>query len=201
MEIEGRLVGEHIHVVVVDVHAVGHLLDDDATGAIADEPVQQGFLLAGHDLGDEGHVLQGFLDLIHGIEVTGHPQREFEGGYVDGAVDRLMGEGGVAGEVKPRDGQSVLVGAVEIHRLVGHDHADANHRIRFGLSLGSEHIVILVGTRGDQNGLSVGEAPVEITAEIHVSFRIGETDASAHNGLLPFACHLPVDAFMVPSAF
>ena len=98
---------------MVHMHAVRHLFDDDAALAVADDPMQQRLLLAGHDLGDEGHVLQRLLDFVDGIEIACHPQREFEGRDVVGAFDRLMHELRVAGEIQSRDGQTMLVGAVE----------------------------------------------------------------------------------------
>ena len=61
MEAKRRLVGQHVYVVMVHMHAVRHLFDDDAALAVADDPMQQRLLLAGHDLGDEGHVLQRLL--------------------------------------------------------------------------------------------------------------------------------------------
>ena len=82
MEVEGRLIGEHIHIVMMNMHAISHLLDDDATGAIANEPVQQGLLLAGHDLRNERHVLQRLFDFVDTVEIACHPQREFESGDV-----------------------------------------------------------------------------------------------------------------------
>ena len=93
-----------------------------------------------------------------------------------------MREGGVSGEVQSGDGQAVLVGAIEIHGTIGHNHAHADHRIRLALAFG---IVIPVASRSDQNGLAVGEAPVEITAEICVSLIVGETNTSAHMDSLP----------------
>ena len=54
---------------MVHMHAVRHLFDDDAALAVADDPMQQRLLLAGHDLGDEGHVLQRLLDFVDGIEI------------------------------------------------------------------------------------------------------------------------------------
>ena len=174
MEVEGRLIGEHIHIVMMNMHAISHLLDDDATGAIANEPVQQGLLLAGHDLRNERHV-----------EIACHPQREFESGDVFGSLDRFVREGGVSGEVQSGDGQAVLVGAIEIHGAIGHNHAHADHRIRLALAFGPIRIVIPVASRSDQNGLAVGEAPVEITAEICVSLIVGETNTSAHMDSLP----------------
>ena len=185
MEVESRLVGEHIHIVMMNVHAVGHLLDDDASGAVTNEPVQQGLLLAGHDLRNERHVLQRFFDFVDTVEIARHPQREFEGSDVFGSFDRLVRKGGVSGEVQSGNGQAMLVGAVEIHGAVGHDHAHADHRIRFALAFGPIHIVVLVASRSDQNGLAVGEAPVEITAEIRVSLIVGETNTSAHMDSLP----------------
>ena len=77
--------GQHVYVVMVHMHAVRHLFDDDAALAVADDPMQQRLLLAGHDLGDEGHVLQRLLDFVDGIEIACHPQREFEGRDVVGA--------------------------------------------------------------------------------------------------------------------
>ena len=47
MEVEGRLVGEHVSIVMMNVHAVGHLLDDNASVAVTSKPVQQGLLLPG----------------------------------------------------------------------------------------------------------------------------------------------------------
>ena len=169
----------------MNMHAVSHLLDDDAAVFITNKPVQQGFLLAGHDLRNERHFLQRLFDFVDTVEIARHPQREFEGSDVFGSFDRLVREGGVSGEVQSGDGQAVLVGAIEIHGTVGHDHAHADHRIRFALAFGPIHIVVPVASRSDQNGLAVGEAPVEITAEIHVSLIVGETNTSAHMDSLP----------------
>ena len=185
MKVEGRLVGKHVHIVMMNVHAVSHLLDDDAAGAVTNEPVQQGFLLAGHDLRNERHVLQRLFDFVDSIEIARHPQREFESGDVFGSFDRLVHKGGVPREVQSGNGQTMLVGAVEIHGAVDHDHAHADHRIRFAFTFGPIHIVVLVASRSDQNGLAVGEAPVEITAEIHVSLIVGETNTSAHMDSFP----------------
>ena len=47
MEAKRRLVGQHVYVVMVHMHAVRHLFDDDAALAVADDPMQQRLLLAG----------------------------------------------------------------------------------------------------------------------------------------------------------
>ena len=117
--------------------------------------MQQRLLLAGHDLGDEGHVLQRLLDFVDGIEIACHPQREFEGRDVVGAFDRLMHELRVAGEIQSRDGQTMLVGAVEIHRTVGHDHAHADHRVRHGFAARAEHVVVVVAAWSGQDAFAV----------------------------------------------
>ena len=101
MEVERRLIGQHIDVIMMHVHAIGHLLDDDAALAVADEPVQQRLLLSRHDLGDERHVPERLLDLVDGVEITRHPQRKFERGDVFRAFDRFVDERGVAGKFKP----------------------------------------------------------------------------------------------------
>ena len=144
MEAKRRLVGQHVYVVMVHMHAVRHLFDDDAALAVA-----------GHDLGDEGHVLQRLLDFVDGIEIACHPQREFEGRDVVGAFDRLMHELRVAGEIQSRDGQTMLVGAVEIHRTVGHDHAHADHRVRRGFAARAEHVVVVVAAWSGQDAFAV----------------------------------------------
>ena len=155
MEVEGRLVGEHVHIVMMNVHAVRHLLDDDASGAVTNEPVQQGFLLSRHDLGDERHVPERLLDLVDGVEITRHPQRKFERGDVFRAFDRFVDERGVAGEIQAGDGQTMFIGAVEIHRPIGHDHTHADHRVRLRLAARTKHRVIVVAARSNQDGLPI----------------------------------------------
>ena len=92
---------------------------------------------------------------VDGIEIACHPQREFEGRDVVGAFDRLMHELRVAGEIQSRDGQTMLVGAVEIHRTVGHDHAHADHRVRRGFAARAEHVVVVVAAWSGQDAFAV----------------------------------------------
>ncbi len=198
MEIEGRLVREHVHVIVMDVHAIGHLLDDDAALPITDEPMQQGLLLSGNDLRDKRHVFQRFLDFVNGVEIARDPQREFERGDVLRPFDRLMCKRRIAREIQSGNRQAVFVGAVEIHWAICHDHAHAQYRVRFILALRAECVIVVVAARCGQDGLSVGEAPIKVATEIHVAVIVGETDASAHNELpsirMEFAVCLMVSA-------
>ena len=155
MEVERRLIGQHIDVIMMHVHAIGHLLDDDAALAVADEPVQQRLLLSRHDLGDERHVPERLLDLVDGVEITRHPQRKFERGDVFRAFDRFVDERGIAGEIQAGDGQTMFIGAVEIHRPIGHDHTHADHRVRLRLAARTKHRVIVVAARSNQDGLPI----------------------------------------------
>ena len=155
MPVEGRLVGEHVHVVVVDVHAIGHLLDDDAASSVADEPVQERLGTLGIVGGDEGNVGQCLLDLVDGVEVAGDPQREFAGEDVDTAVLRFRGERCVTGEVQAGDGQPGFVRAVEVHGHAAHFHADADYRT-VALAVDVAVCVVAGESAGrDQNGFAV----------------------------------------------
>ena len=71
--IERRLVGKHIDVIMMDVHAVRHLLDNDAALGIADQPVQERLGALGIVRRYKCDVCQRLFDLINRIEITRDP--------------------------------------------------------------------------------------------------------------------------------
>ena len=181
---EGRLVGKHVQPVVVHVHAVGLAFDDDGLLPIAYQPVQLGhaIALAGR-LGHDDNVLKRLAHLGHRGEARRHPQRELVGRHVHRSLFGSFGELGVAGEVKAGDGESRLVGAIEVARHAAHDDAHAHAGM-----LGAQRTKELRGDRrpprGDDHALAVALAPIEVAAEIQVAGCIGKTNARAHNDLL-----------------
>ena len=73
MPVEGRLVGEGVDGVVVDVHAVCQVLDDDAALGVGDDPVKRaGFHPADLDA-HHGGIAQGGLCLVDGGEHAADP--------------------------------------------------------------------------------------------------------------------------------
>ena len=176
---ERWLIGEHIDIVIVDVHAVLGAFDDDAAGVVGDDPMQCGHREPVIDgLADDRHVLQSLLYIVHTGEVEGDPQGELVCGHVRGEVDRLGGVLAVLGEVETRHGEAGIVHAVEIQRRIFHDDADADHRVVLVFGIECRRVMVIM--RGEYDFLPVILAPIEIAAEVHIVLSIVKTNGCAH---------------------
>ena len=132
-----------------------------------------------HGLGDDGHVSQRLLHLVHRREVAGYPQGELVCGEVGLALDGVCLELGVAGEVEPGDGEPLLVGAIEVERDAPDHDARADDRVILP-GLDPKGVMALVAAGSHGNLLAVAAIPIEIAGEVHVALVIGEPDSRAH---------------------
>jgi len=107
MPSEVGLVGQDVDIVSVDLHSSCRVFDGDAACAIAYDPVQEGNSEAIVDgFGNDRHVAQRPFSLIDGFECAGYPEGELVGRNVNLAGLGRVFVSGVAGEVKPGDGET-----------------------------------------------------------------------------------------------
>ena len=174
---ESGLVGQHVHVVVEHLQARFGIFHHDAALRVGDDPVQlrHAQLLDGR-LAHDGHVCQVCFDFVDGFILAGDPKGEFVGGDVGPAFHGLGLVSGESGEVQPRNGQALVIRAVEVQgdALGGDAHTDQGEP---GLGHGPERRGQLVVGGRDDDPFAIGKAPVQVAAEEHVPCLIGESDS------------------------
>ena len=185
MPVEGGLVGEYVDVVVMDMHAIGHVLDHDGTVLVTDEVMEKrDRKLVVHGLGDDGYVGQCFLHLVYRGEVAGYPQGELVCREVGLTLDGICLELGVAGKVEPGDGEALLVCAIEVERNASDHDARPDDRVILP-RLDPEGVSALVAAGSHGDLLAIAAVPIEVAGEVHVALIIGEPNSRAHGELLP----------------